>query len=154
MYTIILINGQRYDITEAEYKTTLGKSGMAFFPSIKVTINMSSVSCIEPKGFGDKAVDRTKQLEGVLKDGTRMIKQFGRWYCADGQRDDQGRLCTEVDPTYYPEINSGMLPTPEEYAQEFKALPVEQWKARLVGDNIERTQLLEGRSSEVGLTKL
>lgn len=153
MYTLILINGQRYDITESEYNSILGKSGMQFFPSIKVTVNMSSVSCIEPKGLGDKAVDRSKQTEGMLKDGTRMIKQFGRWYCADGQKDEQGRLCTEADPTYYPEIKSGILPTPEEYAQEFRALPAEQWAARLVGSNPERPQLLEGRSTQ-GLTKV
>jgi len=143
MFTLVLMNGREYDLTESEYNSTKGKVGVVFIPRLNLTFNMASVSTIEPKGMGEQ-IDRTKQFEGILHDGTRVIKQFGRWFCADGMKNNSGMLETSPDPHYYPELESGILPTPEEYETKFKQLPQGVWKEellRLQGSNAELPQL-------------
>jgi hypothetical protein len=147
-YIIKLISGDKITITEDEYKKLAGKTGLVFIPSLAETINMTSISRIYPENRDALTVDRSKQSEAVLSDGTRLIKQFGRWYCADGMRDDKGNLCVEPDAHYYPEMRLPVLPTPQEYEQKFKSLPVAEWGKLLSGAvDPERPQLDIGNRS-------
>lgn len=152
MFTVVLMNGREYEITEQEKDLLLGKTGMLFLPRLQVTLNTSSISVIEPRGLG-KQVDRSKQTEGVLMGGQRVIKQFGRWYLADGSRDENGRLEVEPDPEHYPELQLGILPTPQEYAQTFGHLTLPEWRERLC-DLDEAPRSLGERNSILGFTPL
>lgn len=151
-YTIKFMDGTLAIITDQEFFKLEGKSGLVFVPSIRETINLSSVSRIYPsENEPIKQIDRSKQLEGVLHDGTRMTKQFGRWYCTDGQRDDKGNLATEADPYYYPELKTGILPTPTEYETKFNQIPAGKWSDELLmisqSDPELPVQNLENRGS-------
>jgi hypothetical protein len=156
LFTLVLMNGREYDLTDSEYNAIKGRAGVMFMPRLNLTFNMASVSAIEPKGMG-KQIDRSKQIDAVLHDGTRLIKQFGRWFCAEGSRNNQGLLEVEIDPFYYPELKIGILPTPAEYENKFKRLSQPEWiteLTNLISTNFELPSLPEGRSGEVGLTKI
>jgi len=157
-YIITTFNGKVYEISEQDYKNLDGKTGLVYFSSIDLTLNLSSISMIERSDNVKKpAVDRLKQNEAILHDGTRVIKQFGQWFCADGSRNEQGMLETTIDPEYYPEINSGILPTPQEYEEKFKMIPSGSWVdelLRLKSADPENPISIGERSSESGLTKI
>ena len=153
-YTVFLMNGKSCDITEKEYKNLAGKSGLVHIPSIDCIINLSSVTVVEPKGKGRMKVDRSKQFEGFLHDGTRVLKQFGEWYTADGSRDESGRLESRPSPDYYPEVTFGRLPDAEEFETVYKHLPVSEWKTRLFGGNEELPMLDAGKRTSNSLEKI
>ncbi len=152
-YTVNLMNGSKCEITDDEFRSLKGKTGLVHVPSIDCVINLSSVVTIAPRGQNLVKEDRSKQSVGMLHDGTQVIKQFGRWYCANGMTDENGRLQTEPDPKYYPEVQLGTLPSPEEYANEYKALPVGEWAKKLIGSDPERPIML-GERTGGGLQKL
>lgn len=114
-FTIILMNGREYDVTESEKDSCIGKSGFIFLPRLNLTINTSSISTIEPKGLGKK-IDRNKQIEGRLHDGSRVVKQFGQW--KDATNPD-----VHINPNYYPEIAGDFVVTSDEYREFIEALP-------------------------------
>lgn len=157
MYTVLLINGKSFDISQSEYDNILGKTGMVYIPSIKVTINMASISCIEPKGLGDKLIDRSKQMEGITPEGERVVKRFGQWYIAapnnPEQYDDEGHSILQYH-------GNPLLPSPQEYELKFKELPAEEWPLLLVRNSAEDTldpRLLvdrNNRTSTNGLSKI
>jgi len=134
---------------EAEIAQKMLMRGDKFLQVKGNLIAVGNISSISDKSF--ERVDRTKQLEGVLHDGTRMTKQFGRWYCTDGQRDDKGNLATEADPDYYPELKTGILPTPTEYETKFNQIPAGKWSDELLMISQSDTELpiqqLENRGS-------
>ena len=146
MFILVLMSGREYQITASEYDSFKGKAGVIYLPRLNLTFNMASISSCDD-GVATRTVDRTKQLEGVAHDGTRCIKQFGRWFDANGARDESGKLCVELDPDYYPEMKTGILPTPEEYEKTFKFLPDSEWMPQLIGMNHERPIQLEGRTT-------
>ena len=118
LYTVILINSREYDITEAERDAFLSGPGMVLIERLNVVVNTSSISVIEPKGLG-KVIDRAKQIEGRLHDGSRVIKKFGMW--ADAVNPD-----VHINLSYYPEIAGDFVPTPEEFAEHIERLPSSQ----------------------------
>lgn len=132
MFTVILINGRQYDITPEERDALLGKTGFAFLKRLNVSINTASISVIEPKNMG-QVIDRTKQIEGVTPGGDIVIKRFGHWYYRDVneyQVNESGQSILE----YHGEP---MLPTPQEYEQEFKYLAPSEWRGRLIKQSSE-----------------
>lgn len=150
-YVMKLMGGNEYEITNEEFQKLNGKTGLIHIPSLDVVVNLASVTTIEPKGKFTKQVDRTKQLEGVLSDGSRVIKQFGRWFLADGSRDENGKLEVEPNPHFYPELVLGILPTPQDFA-ELGHLAFENIKLL---NNSERPVFQLGeRQSEDGLSKV
>jgi hypothetical protein len=152
-YVVSMMGGSTYRINEAEYRNLAGKSGLVHVPSLDMVINLSSVVKIESEERYAQSevnrIDRTKQNEGLLHDGTRMIKQFGQWFLADGERDENGRLVSKADPDYYPEIRSGVLPTYEEYETKFKSLPASKWSQTLIGRDMETPIELTERKSNL-----
>lgn len=107
LFTIALINGREYDITQEERDNMLGKTGLVHIGRLDTTINVSSISTIEPKGLG-KVIDRSRQTDGRLHDGSRVIKKFGQWVDASNPE-------VHINAGYYPEIAGDFVPTPEEF---------------------------------------
>ena len=143
MFVLTLINGKEYQITDEErigITAKMNVGGSIYLSRIQLTINTSSVSCIEPAGLSMRSVDRSKQFDGVLASGERVVKRFGNWYLADGDRDDEGNPCVQPDPDHYPEMRAGILPTPEEYERKYALLPAAEWPALLAGGDQERPQ--------------
>lgn len=135
MYTLSLINGKEYEINESEMKAVTLKTdsgGSVYLKRLNLTLNVSSVSVIEPIGLSSRDVDRTKQFEGVTPNGDLMVKKFGRWYLAHPLNGEE-----EVAVTGF---ESGLLPTPEEYEKKFKHIPSGEWLNLLAGGDSERPQ--------------
>jgi len=152
-YSLVLMNGREYEINQQEYDMVKGKVGIVYLPRLELSFNMASVSVIEPKGMG-KRVDRTKQLEGVTPEGDIVVKRFGVWYFRDVneyQRDEEGRSILRWE-------GSQLLPSPEEYEQEFKQLASSEWTKRLIGRSSEIDDRLlidrSGRVSTDGLSRI
>ena len=144
-YTVKLINGDRTTVTEEEFRNLVGKTGLVFVPSTGETINLSSVSHILPAESDE--LDRSKQTNGVLHDGTRVMKQFGEWVDADSPIDERGLRTVRLDPKYYPEVARDCVPTPQEFEREYRALPIAERKAKMLAGKTEAPRLSGGFSS-------
>lgn len=55
-----------------------------------------------------KVIAKKEQTKGRLHDGTRVVKQFGRWV-------DENNPSVTLDLNYYPEIANDTVLTEEEY---------------------------------------
>lgn len=135
-YIIKMMGGDILEISEQEYKNLMGKSGLIFIPSLKQTINTSSISRIMPKRVHvvDNLMDRKKQITGILHDGSHVIRYFGKWYLNDGFTDDRGRPEKEVDISYYPEVARDCVPSEEEFYMKYEQLPQEERIKAILGD--------------------
>lgn len=145
-YILILMGGREYEINEQEHRAVIGSVGMINLSRLGVTINCSSISAIEPKGTM-KPVDRTKQLEAITPEGEHVIKRFGQWYIANPaspyQYNEKGESILRYD-------GHPLLPTPEEYEEQFKQLPASQWPQLLTGQSSDLDdRLLVDRSNRV-----
>ena len=84
---------------------------------------------------------------GVLHDGTRVVKQFGEWFCMSGEHDEAGHYAVRPDSAFYPEIMMDCVPSVETYERKYAALPIEQRKALMIeGKDPERYRRSSGLS--------
>ena len=83
--------------------------------------------------------DKTKQINGVLSDGTMVKKYFGQWVDANSVApDDSGNYHpVRLDPVYYPEIALDKVLTTDEY-EKIKHLPLEERKKIICGEVVDR----------------
>jgi len=58
--------------------------------------------------------------EGILHDGMKVVRQYGRYCNPEGEMDEKGTFlsCT-FDYAYYPEIARDIVPSPAEYYQKY-----------------------------------
>ncbi len=105
-YRIKLMSKDELYIEEAEYQKLIASKakGLVFISSLKGTVNMNSVETILPADL----VPKEELTEGRLHDGTRVIKQFGRWV-------DQANPNVTLDASYYPEIATDAVVSHEDY---------------------------------------
>ena len=116
-YILRLMGGEKFKITEQEYKQIGNAKGLVYIKSCSSTINVSSIASIYPEERADALEDRRKQLTGVLHDGTRVRRHFGRWIKDEGfVPDDNGDYQpVRIDPVYYPEVGRDCVPTEHEW---------------------------------------
>lgn len=109
-YFIITTKEDTIAITEEEHQKLKGRSGVVFIPSLGEMINLSFIYRIIPETkFLDYLKSRRgKSANGVLHDGTRVIKQFGQW--VDAKNPD-----VKFNAEYYPEIIKDGVMSEEEY---------------------------------------
>ncbi len=120
------MNKSEITVSEEERNKILQDSArLVYIKSQDRVINVSSI--VEIVRSDDV---RNVSNTGILHDGLPVIRQFGRWYVNDGNTDEQGRLQTTVDPSYYPEVASDKVMTEEQY-EEVKHLPREEIKGML-----------------------
>lgn len=125
-YTIRFMDDSKTEITNEEFLKLAGRTGLVFIPSIRETINLSSISRIYPSENEPKETEHTL---GVLHDGSRVVRQFGQWYCIDGQKNENGHYETRPDPNFFPEVMMDSVPSVQEYETKYSALPFEERKA-------------------------
>lgn len=135
-------------ITEGEYKNLAGKAGLVFVPSNDQTINTLSITRIYPS---DEEPETQDHKIGVLHDGTRVVRQFGEWFCLEGDMDEKGRYSVRPDPEHYPEILMDNVPSVETYVLKYSKLPLAERKQLMIaGKDISRYQ----RSNDSGLSRI
>lgn len=130
IYTIKFIDGSKIQITEDEYKKLANKTGLVFIPSLRETINLSSISRIYPTNTEDqKKIDREKQMIGVTPSGETVEKRYGVWYYQksnnDFQYDNEGRCTLRYE-------GHSILPTVTEYEAFYQNIPLEEWLPKLI----------------------
>lgn len=148
-FLVKLKNGDQIRITEDEYKKLAGRTGLIFIPSCTETIDMGMIAHILPE---DQDVpDRSKQKFGVLHDGSAVVRQFGEWFDANSPIDERGLHTVRLDPVYYPEVAKDVVPSPEEFERNYRALPAEERKAKMLGGS---TKLLGAKSDFVPVAQI
>lgn len=108
------MGGGTLEITQEDFNNLAGKNGLIAIKSCGQIINTSSISRILPKEDEDQLSDKKDQVEGMLHDGTPVVRYFGRWYTAD-VLDDNGKPYQVCDPSYYLEIARDCVPNHNEY---------------------------------------
>lgn len=153
------MEGDTIKITESEYQNLLGKQGLIFIKSIGQAVNTARISRIVPEMiYWDE--QRKKRLEnraasknGMLHDGTKVIRWFGQWYLDDGTRlenpvtgqaDKPEKL---IDPRYYPEVAKDLVPTIEEYMIEYEQLLPKQRLEKMLNSRPDYTRYLKAPTS-------
>lgn len=137
-FIVKLINNDSIRITDKEYSQLGGKNGLVYFPSNKETINTASITHIIPEEIYEDGKrkrlleNRHRSSEGILHDGTKVVRYFGNWYVA-GQLDANGKPDIVCDPTYYQEIAKDCVPTPEEFHKEYEFLPRKERLTKMLG---------------------
>lgn len=121
-YIVKFFSGGTLKITAEEHKNLIGKEGLVFLKSLGESLNISDIARIVPYHKADELEDKQKQTEGVLHDGSMVIRHFGSWYL-DGEFDGNGKPTRRIDPTYYPEVARDVVPTKKEFETKYKALP-------------------------------
>ena len=136
-YLVQLMGGQRFTITEEEFKSfTENPKGMIAFPSCHMIVNSSSISCLFPESLADEVEKRKDQQTGILHDGTRVKRHFGEWVDASGQvPDDRGNYVPiKLDPSYYPEVARDCVPSEKEFYEKYEKLPTAERLALMIGN--------------------
>src|SRR3990167_6808169 len=138
-YIVELFGGGNIEISVGEYQSLLGKTGLVFLKISGQTINTSAIKRITNKKtfLLDKLEEKKKtQKEGVLHDGTRVIKHFGSWYLINGEYDERGNPLSRVFHEWYPEAAVDCVPTELEYKMKYQSLPNnEERKKAILGDS-------------------
>ena len=124
-YMIKMMVSSWIKITEKDYQNLIGKNGLVLLQSLGRTINTNSISQIMPyKDYLiDKQEERKNQKEGILHDGTHVIRHFGQWFKLEGDYDDRGNPLTRFDPEMYPEVARDCVPSKQEFHQKYAHLP-------------------------------
>lgn len=145
MYIIKMMNGEKYKISEENYKKLEGQQGLIFIPDIQCTINISAISSIYPENKTFEIEDRKKQVIGKLHDGSLARKHFGEWVADNGEvPDDKGNYRPiKLDPHYYPEIALDRVATIEEWKQ-IKANGLNYYEALGLTDKKKRLENTDG----------
>lgn len=127
MPTLKTYDGHSLQVSDEEARTLAKIIAEGKQKSVIIAGNIIAISNIS--GVWNKsASEETDHTMGVLHDGTRVVKQFGSWFCI-GQRNDQGHYEVRPDPAYYPEVAMDKVPSVSEYETKYAALPAEERKA-------------------------
>lgn len=138
-FIVKMMDDSKVEITEEEFLKLKEKEGLVWIPSIKQAINTKSISQILLKDDYERGINREDQREGMLHDGTKVIKYFGQW-CIAGEIDDTGKPTKIIDPQYYPEVAKDCVPTSSEYYTKYAHLSLPQRKALIGGQGREKSE--------------
>ena len=148
------MDGSTLKITEEDFKSLLDKKGLVAIKSAGEVINMSSISRIVPYHKSDELEDKKNQKEGMLHDGTLVIRHFGSWYL-DGDFDDKGNHWRRIDSEYYPEVQRDCVPTRKTFELKYKQLPrKERLELIISGTEEPRTGGIEKISNHLNVKRI
>lgn len=147
MYVICFMGGSKTEITEEEYQKLNGQEGLIFISRLRETINLSSVTRIYPK---ENEPEEQDHKIGVLHDGSRVIRQFGQWFCLNGEVNEGGIYEVRPDPIYYPEVAKDCVPSVKTFEKKYQALPPEERKKAICGVYKPERYLKETKPLSIG----
>jgi len=101
-YIIKTVDGATIPITKKQRDQILQEENAG---KARVFVNDAAIRCNTMNIYPADVLDIT---EGVLHDGTRVIKHFGQWVDACNPK-------LRLDPAYYPEIASDTVVSRETY---------------------------------------
>lgn len=110
MYVIKMMNKEKFKITEQEFRQLANVNGKVYVKSCDSLINTSMIEC----GYSEsreKEVEQKKQQYGVLHDGHKVEKVFGKWKSCSNPD-------ATIDANYYSEILEDRVMTPEEFENQ------------------------------------
>ena len=149
-FIIKLFDKTEIEVSDQDLTLLKGREGLIWIPSAKQAINTSTISQIVPKELYEERIDRSEQREGMLHDGTKVVKYFGQW-CIAGEVDEHGKPLRYIDPQYYPEVAKDCVPTTREYYKEYAHLPLPQRKVLISGRGREKSDFvrLDGNFKQI-----
>jgi len=144
MYKIITYDKHEFLVSDEVAKKVMTAKAQG---ADDVFLDGAYVACSNISGiYPDDVEDRRSQVYGVLHDGSKAIRQYGRWFDPHGSRDEHGNYEVSFDPLYYPEVSMDCVPTPSEFEKHYALLPAKERLEKMVGkDRLARR--LGGRSS-------
>ena len=145
MYILRLMHGEKFKITDDEFKQIAGATGQVFIKSCNSIINTSVISSIYPENETDKIEGKRCQKIGILHDGSRAKKEFGQWFADAGDvPDDKGNYsAVKLDPRYYPEVALDIVATEDEW-QEIQKTGKNYYEFLSISDKIKRLENKKG----------
>lgn len=108
---------------------------------------LASISGITREEKMQEYEEEKDHKHGVLHDGTRVVKQFGEWFCMSGDKDEDGHYCVRPNIEYYPEVKMNCVPSVETYQEKYAQLPADERKALMCAGKDER-RYIENRGME------
>lgn len=84
-------------------------------------IVLSSISAILKEEKAREHDDEQAKF-GMLHDGTRVVRQFGEWFCMQGERDENNLYAVRPDLQHYPEVRANRVPSIEMFEAKFISL--------------------------------
>ena len=111
MFTIRTFDRQSFDVSDDEARAVLEAKQTVG----TVILNGNAIDTKNISGIYRKENEHRDHNVGVLHDGTQVVRQFGKWVCDDGQRDERGLLVVSPDPMYYPEVAADLVASPSEW---------------------------------------
>ena len=115
-------------ISEQEARTLAKIIAEGKQKSVILAGNIIAVSNISGV-WNESAKEEQDHTLGILHDGSRVVRQFGQWFCLNGAKNENGHYETRPDPAYFPEVAMDSVPSVQEYETKYKALPIEERKA-------------------------
>ena len=159
MMILKTMDGNKYKITDDEYKNINKAGNMVHFKSINCVINKNRIEAIYPEHNADKIEQRKNQDIGYLHDGTRVKRYFGQWvdvYNTSFDEDTGKPVPIKFDHDYYPEVAVDNVATEEEYREirdnnldYYEYLGVKEQKRRLnsgfssIGEELLKNKLIK-----------
>lgn len=123
-------------VTKQERDNLKDKSGLVYIPSKDRVINTHSIVDIaaEEDAEIDRKRNRGKNMEGILHDGTPVIKHFGNWYIKGDMIEENGKMVPAVliDINYYPEVAMDCIPSSEEYFTKYAEIENREERLKLI----------------------
>lgn len=135
-FIVKLSDGNRFVISSEEAKAIAQaeKGDTITLKNKGIIIERSFVSSVYPESQADEIEERKNQQTGILHDGTRVRKHFGRWVVDREKYNINGY---EIDLEY---------PSPKDYPEIAKdyVLSCEQWeKKQKLLKNIDDKNMLK-----------
>lgn len=143
MYVLKTFDKTEFNISELEALAIAEAMNAGKQKAITLQGNIIALSSISAILKEEKALEHgnTEAKFGVLHDGTRVIRQFGEWFCMSGEKDENNLYEVRPDIEYYPEVRANRVPSLEMFNLRFEHLPTsERLTLMLDGVDLERMQ--------------
>jgi hypothetical protein len=133
MYVLKTYDGLKLKLEDSEAKKLLEVINHGQQKNIIVQENYFAVANIASI-IREEAFDETDFNLGVLHDGSRVIRQFGQWFCLNGDVNEKGHYEIRPDPQYFPEVAMDCVPSVKTFELKYKSLPLAERKIAICGE--------------------
>ena len=133
MYTLKTYDGLKLELEDLEAAKILEVINKGTQKNILVHGNYFAIAGIASLTKAQELEEPKDHKLGILHDGTRVVRQFGEWYCI-GEYEESGRYVVRPDIDFYPEVRMDCVPSIETFESKYRNLPIEERKALMIGN--------------------